>query len=124
MAVRPSRPSSHDSPPAGEQAERLQKILASAGSGSRRNCEELILAGRVEGDRRGGDQLGAKADAHTQEIRVDGVALPRPRLVYFMVHKPKGVVSTNSDPSGRPRVVDLVQYEGRLFTVGRLDMSS
>ncbi|HTM55702.1 MAG TPA: pseudouridine synthase [Pirellulales bacterium] len=124
MAIRPSRPSLQDSPPAGEEAERLQKILASAGIGSRRKCEELILAGRVEVDRKVVNQLGAKADPHTQEIRVDGVALARPRLVYFMVHKPKGVVSTNYDPSGRPRVVDLVQYEGRLFTVGRLDMSS
>jgi 23S rRNA pseudouridine2605 synthase len=124
MTARPSRPISQDSPPSGEEAERLQKILASAGVGSRRKCEELILAGRVEVDRRVVNQLGAKADPHTQEIRVDGVALARPRLVYFMVHKPKGVVSTNYDPSGRPRVVDLVNYEGRLFTVGRLDMSS
>jgi len=99
MAVRPSRPSLPDAPPAGEDAERLQKILASAGIGSRRKCEELILAGRVEVDRRIVNQLGAKADPHSQEIRVDGAALARPRLVYFMVHKPKGVVSTNYDPS-------------------------
>jgi 23S rRNA pseudouridine2605 synthase len=102
----------------------LQKILASAGLGSRRKCEELILSGRVEVDRRVVSQLGAKADCRHQEVRVDGVPLPRPRRVYFLVNKPAGVVSTNSDPSGRARVIDLVGYPGRLFTVGRLDMSS
>jgi len=107
-----------------EGPERLQKILAAAGLGSRRKCEELILAGRVEVDRRVVHELGAKADRREQEIRVDGVPLPRPRLVYFMIHKPTGILSTNSDPSGRPRVIDLVDYPGRLFTVGRLDMSS
>ena len=66
----------------------------------------------------------AKADCRHQEVRVDGVPLPRPRRVYFLVNKPAGVVSTNSDPSGRARVIDLVGYPGRLFTVGRLDMSS
>ena len=120
-----SRPRTLAKPPAPiakPQAQRLQKILASAGVGSRRHCEDLILSGRVEVDRRVVNQLGAKADASQQEIRVDGQPLPRPRLVYFMVHKPRGVVSTNRDPSGRPRVVDLVDYQGRLFTVGRLDM--
>jgi len=110
--------------PISDGPERLQKILAAAGLGSRRKCEELILAGRVEVDRRVVHQLGAKADRRAQEIRVDGVPLPRPRLVYFMIHKPTGILSTNSDPSGRPRVIDLVDYPGRLFTVGRLDMSS
>jgi 23S rRNA pseudouridine2605 synthase len=102
----------------------LQKILAAAGLGSRRHCEELILAGRVEVDRRVACELGTKAHRQHQEIRVDGVPLASPRLVYFAVHKPPGVVSTNRDPSGRPRVIDLVGYPGRLFTVGRLDMSS
>jgi 23S rRNA pseudouridine2605 synthase len=103
---------------------RLQKILAAAGLGSRRQCEQLILAGRVEVDRRVVSELGAKADPDRQEIRVDGVNLPRPRLVYFAVNKPPGVVSTSRDPAGRARVIDLVPYRGRLFTVGRLDMSS
>ena len=103
---------------------RLQKILAAAGLGSRRQCEELILSGRVEVDRQVVNELGAKADPAEQEVRVDGVSLPKPRLVYFMVNKPTGVLSTNNDPSGRPRVIDLVPYTGRLFTVGRLDMSS
>lgn len=108
----------------GDDGQRLQKILAGAGLGSRRECEELIRSGRVEIDRRVVTELGTKADPSAQEIRVDGVALPKPRLVYFLVNKPTGVVSTNSDPSGRPRVIDLVGYPGRLFTVGRLDMSS
>jgi 23S rRNA pseudouridine2605 synthase len=103
---------------------RLQKILAAAGLGSRRQCEELILAGRVEVDRQVVRELGTKADPAHQEIRVDGVGLPRPRLVYFAVNKPPGVVSTSRDPAGRTRVIDLVPYQGRLFTVGRLDMSS
>jgi 23S rRNA pseudouridine2605 synthase len=105
-------------------AERLQKLLAAAGLGSRRNCEELILSGRVEVDRHVVKELGTKADPHKAEIRVDGIPLPQPRLVYFLVNKPTGVVSTNSDPSGRPRVIDLIAYPGRLFTVGRLDMST
>jgi 23S rRNA pseudouridine2605 synthase len=113
----PPRPEAHG-------PERLQKLLATAGLGSRRKCEELILAGRVEVDRQVVRELGTKADPHKVEIRVDGVPLSKPRLVYFLVNKPTGVVSTNSDPSGRPRVIDLVAYSGRLFTVGRLDMSS
>lgn len=103
---------------------RLQKILAAAGLGSRRQCEELIETGRVEVDRQLVTELGAKADPEKQEIRVDGVKLPKTRLVYFMVNKPPGIISTSSDPSGRPRVIDLVPYDGRVFTVGRLDKSS
>jgi 23S rRNA pseudouridine2605 synthase len=103
---------------------RLQKILAAAGLGSRRQCEELILTGRVEVDRKIVAELGAKADPESQEIRVDGVKLPKTQLVYFMVNKPPGIISTSSDPSGRPRVIDLVPYDGRVFTVGRLDKSS
>ncbi len=122
--------SAHRAPPVKSAAgkphgpERLQKVLASAGLGSRRHCEELIAAGRVEVDHRVVTELGTRVDRQQQEIRVDGVALAEPRLVYFMVNKPPGVVSTNRDPSGRPRVIDLVQYGSRLFTVGRLDMSS
>jgi len=104
--------------------ERLQKVLAAAGLGSRRYCEELIETGRVEVDGQVVTALGSKADPHTQRIRVDGSPLPAPARVYFVLNKPTGVVSTNSDPSGRPRVIDLVPYRGRLFTVGRLDLSS
>ena len=118
----PVRKPSAARPSTGPQ--RLQKILAAAGLGSRRQCEQLIVAGRVEVDRRVVTELGARADLAQQEVRVDGVGLATSRPVYFAVNKPPGVVSTNRDPAGRPRVIDLVPYPGRLFTVGRLDMSS
>ena len=101
-------------------------MLAAAGLGSRRQCEELITTGRVEIDRKVITELGSRVDAATQEIRVDGQPLPRTKLFYYAVHKPAGVVSTNSDPAGRTRVIDMVPNSGdiRLFTIGRLDMSS
>jgi 23S rRNA pseudouridine2605 synthase len=104
--------------------ERLQKFLAAAGLGSRRQCEELILAGRVEVDRTVVDELGARVDSNRQEVRVDGEVIERRRRVYFAVHKPPNVVSTNRDPAGRTRVIDLVPAGEELFTVGRLDKSS
>ncbi len=104
---------------------RLQKVLAAAGLGSRRQCEELITTGRVEIDRQVVTELGTRVDPATQQIRVDGVALSRPKLVYYAVNKPVGVVCTSRDPSGRPRVIDLLpNSEARLFAIGRLDMSS
>ena len=106
------------------KAERLQKLLAVAGYGSRRKCEELILDGRVEVNRKIVDILGTRVDLQVQEIRVDGELLPRRKLVYYAVHKPSGVVSTSRDPAGRPRVIDLVPDGQHLFTVGRLDRSS
>lgn len=105
--------------------ERLQKVMAAAGIGSRRRCEELILAGRVEVDRRVVRTLGTRVDAERQEVRVDGTPLAHTRRVYYLVNKPVGVVSTNFDPSGRTRVIDLLPRTAeRLFTVGRLDQSS
>jgi 23S rRNA pseudouridine2605 synthase len=105
--------------------ERLQKVLAAAGIASRRDCEQLILEGRVEVDRKVVTELGTRVELHQQEIRVDGEALPRPRLVYFAVNKPTGVVTTARDPAGRPRVVDLLPPDvPRTFAVGRLDISS
>jgi len=104
---------------------RLQKALAAAGIDSRRKCEELILAGRVEVDGQVVTRLGTRVDPLRQQIRVDGEPLPRQRLFYYAVHKPPGVVCTNYDRAGRPRVVDLVPSRGaRLFTVGRLDLNS
>ncbi len=105
--------------------DRLQKVLAAAGLGSRRNCEELIRAGRVEVDRRVVRELGTRVAADRQEIRVDGTPITVSRKVYFLVNKPPGVVSTSHDPSGRPLVLDLLPAgRERLFTVGRLDLSS
>jgi 23S rRNA pseudouridine2605 synthase len=106
-------------------SQRLQKVLAAAGLGSRRQCEELITAGRVEVDRRVVTELGTRVDPVQQEIRVDGQKLPRPGMHYYAVYKPPGVLSTNRDPSGRPRVIDLLPPGRlRLFTVGRLDLNS
>jgi 23S rRNA pseudouridine2605 synthase len=105
-------------------SERLQKVLAAAGLGSRRDCEELITEGRVEVDRHVVTELGTKVDPLKQEIRVDGVALHRPKRLYFAVNKPPGVITTNFDPSGRARVIDLVPTQERVFAVGRLDRAS
>jgi 23S rRNA pseudouridine2605 synthase len=108
-----------------DKGQRLQKVLAAAGLGSRRQCEELIVSARVEVDRQVVTELGTRVDQSRQEIRVDGVPLPRPKHVYYAVNKPAGVVSTNRDPAGRPRVVDLIpQAHDRLFPVGRLDLNS
>ncbi len=80
--------------------------------GSRRQCEELITSGRVEVDRRVVTELGTRVDPASQEIRLDGETLTASRAVYYAVNKPTGVVSTNADPAGRPRVIDLVPSRG------------
>jgi 23S rRNA pseudouridine2605 synthase len=104
---------------------RLQKVLADAGIGSRRKCEELITAGRVTVDGSVVTALGTKVDPEVAEVRIDGEPVPRPaRRLYYMLNKPTGVVSTTNDPTGRPRVLDLVPDAQRLFLVGRLDLSS
>ena len=105
----------------GEPGERLQKILAQAGLGSRRACEELIAAGRVRvnGARA---SLGDRADPETDVIEVDGAAIGvRQGLVHYLLNKPTGVVTTADDPQGRPTVVDLVPADARVYPVGRLD---
>jgi 23S rRNA pseudouridine2605 synthase len=120
------QPSSRPAQPAApaDTRQRLQKVLAAAGVASRRQCEQLIREGRVEVDRTVVTELGTRVDPLTQEIRVDGAVLRRTKRVYYMVNKPPGVVCTNSDPSGRTRVVDLIESDERLFTVGRLDRAS
>lgn len=104
--------------------ERLQKVLAAGGLGSRRQCEELIQEGRVEVDRKVVTELGTRVDPSTQTIRVDGVSLKVQRKQYFAVHKPTGVVSTSKDQWRRARVIDLVSSKDRVFTIGRLDKES
>jgi 23S rRNA pseudouridine2605 synthase len=106
--------------------ERLQKILAAAGVASRRKAEELITAGRISVNGEKVTALGSKADARSDEIRLDGELLRGPeRHVYIVLHKPKGYVTTVSDPAGRPTVVDLLTgVEARVFPVGRLDYAS
>lgn len=102
---------------------RLQKVLAAAGLGSRRACEDLIVEGRVEIDGKIVTELGTRVYPETQIIRVDGSRLPtRTGMTYLVLNKPRGVVSTMSDPEGRPCVGDYVQdHKQRLFHVGRLD---
>jgi 23S rRNA pseudouridine2605 synthase len=106
--------------------ERLQKILAAAGLASRRKAEELITAGRVSVNGEKVTALGSKADPRMDEIRVDGQLLRgRQRHVYIALYKPKGYVTTVSDPEGRPTVMDLLHgMEQRVFPVGRLDYAS
>ena len=102
--------------------ERLQKVLAAGGLGSRRSCEELITQGRVTVDGRPATELGTKADPERQEVRCDGEIVRPAKNVYFLVNKPQGYVCTNEDERGRPRVIDMLPGGGRrLFTVGRLD---
>ncbi len=110
--------------PAAPRRVRLQRALAAAGFGSRRQCEELITEGRVEVDGQIVDQLGATIDPASSKVFVDGTPLKPRRLVYYAVNKPVGVVTTNADPEGRPRVIDLVPPDERVFPVGRLDRSS
>jgi len=102
---------------------RLQKVLASAGVGSRRYCEELIGAGRVEVDGEIVRRFGARVDPQHQVIRVDGRRIPaREDLVYLALNKPAGVLTSMSDSRGRKTMTDLLgDTAERLFHVGRLD---
>jgi 23S rRNA pseudouridine2605 synthase len=106
------------------EGERLQKVLAQLGVGSRRACEELIAAGRVTVN---GEvaRLGQRVDPDTDLVAIDGVPVGiRPGLVYYALNKPAGVVSTASDPQQRPVVMGLVPDEPRVHPVGRLDADS
>lgn len=107
-----------------EKPERINKVLAHAGFGSRRHVEDLIRAGRVSINGRTIRELGTRVE-EGQKITVDGVPVKEEKLAYYLVHKPKGYLSTNYDPAGRPRVIDLVpQISQRVYTVGRLDEAS
>lgn len=104
--------------------ERLQKILAGAGYGSRRVCEDLIEQGRVQVN---GEiaRLGQRARSESDHIAVDGIPVPvREGMAYYLLNKPVGVVSTASDPQGRPTVVGLVPANPRVYPVGRLDAAT
>lgn len=101
--------------------ERLQKIMASAGVASRRQCEEMILQGVVSVNGRVVSELPAFADPDTDVIMVGDRRLQRRRPVYFLLNKPKGVICTSDDPQGRPKATDLVPAAERVFCVGRLD---
>ena len=119
---------------------RLQKAMAESGFASRRTCEELIEAGRVTVNGQQVKELPAWVDPAQDAIKVDGEAIPRPPRArrgkehtaigktYVMVNKPRGVISTNDDPEGRKRVIDLIEdkqlLRKRLYPVGRLDADS
>jgi 23S rRNA pseudouridine2605 synthase len=106
------------------QGERLQKVLAVRGWGSRRVCEDLISSGRVTVN---GEiaVLGRRVDADQDLVEVDGVPIGvKPGLVYYLLNKPAGVVTTSSDTHGRRTVVELVPDQPRVYPVGRLDIDS
>ncbi len=117
---KPSKSSSRKKDP----RQRLQRVMASAGIGSRRECELIIEEGRVEVDGEIVMTLGVKVDPTKQQIYVDAQELVIQRLQYFMLNKPPGILSTSKDPSGRPRVIDLIKTDKRVYNVGRLDQSS
>ncbi len=106
--------------------ERLQKIIARAGLASRRAAEQMIVEGRVQVDGRVVKELGAKADPSESDIRVDGTRIHiERRRRYIMLNKPRGYMTTRSDPGGRPTVMELLPHSLRsVYPVGRLDMSS
>ncbi|MDQ3878586.1 MAG: rRNA pseudouridine synthase [Actinomycetota bacterium] len=106
------------------EPQRLQKVLARAGVGSRRSIEEMIRAGRI---RINGQQarLGDRVDRYKDKVEIDGSRVPLAAdLEYYLVNKPVGVVSTADDPEGRPTIVDLVDTATRVWPVGRLDVDS
>jgi 23S rRNA pseudouridine2605 synthase len=103
---------------------RLQKVLARAGFGSRRACDDLIADGRVTVN---GDVavLGRRVEPEADTVAVDGVVIGiRPGLVHYLLNKPAGVITTADDPHGRPTVMGLVPEEPRVFPVGRLDQDT
>src|SRR5580700_5203044 len=108
-----------------ETPERLNKLLAHAGVGSRRKVEGLINAGRVSVDGQVVHELGTKVEPGKHKITVDGQPVKLERHVYWLVNKPRGYLCTNHDPARRPLVIDLIPHvEQRVYTVGRLDESS
>lgn len=138
MTTKSTSPASGNSSPDAEpRGERLQKILAKAGIASRRAAEQIILDGRVQVNGTLVTELGTRADPERDHVRVDGKLLHgREPQRYYMLHKPRGYVSTSDDPEGRPTVLQLLGQEGqkkvtgehnklpRLYPVGRLDYLS
>ena len=110
--------------PESATGERLQKVLARIGIGSRRVCEDLIAAGRITVNGLVAD-LGRRVDPEVDEVALDGTPIGvKPGLVHYLLNKPAGVITTADDPQGRPTVLSLVPDEPRVFPVGRLDMDT
>jgi len=104
--------------------ERLQKVLAHAGVASRRQCEELILQGRVRVNGQVVTELGTKVDPVRDTIEVDGQPITPEDKVYILLHKPQGYLSDTRDFRGRPSALGLVPDGERLYPAGRLDARS
>ncbi len=105
--------------------ERLQKILAGAGIGSRRECERIIAAGRVSVDGKRVTTLGATVDADKSKICCDGMPIRKQRKIYYLLNKPKGYVCTNRDELDRLKAIDIIEnVTQRIYTIGRLDKES
>ena len=105
--------------------ERLQKILARAGVASRRGAEEVIRAGRVRVNGRIVTDMGIKVDDHKDRVEVDGRRLVSQKPAYYILHKPRGCVTTLDDPEGRPTIADILgRIPERVFPVGRLDFNT
>ncbi|MGD9782822.1 MAG: pseudouridine synthase [Kiritimatiellia bacterium] len=116
-------------PPATPNGIRLQKFLAAAGIGSRRHCEELIVAARVRVDGAVVAQLGARVDPQTQRVELDGRPVRAEPHRTYLADKPRGILCTSFDPEGRPTIVEWAAQMGadprlRLYTIGRLDFDS
>jgi 23S rRNA pseudouridine2605 synthase len=125
--VRPPAPANATEPPVTRAGERLHKVLAARGVASRRAAEQLIQEGRVTVDGQVVRELGARVRPERVVIRVDGRELRQPRQVYLLLNKPRGYITTASDPAGRRTVYDLIDprvVPERVYSVGRLDMDS
>jgi 23S rRNA pseudouridine2605 synthase len=106
------------------QPQRIQKVLARAGVASRREVEEMVTAGRVRVNGRPA-RIGQRVDPSKDQVEVDGSPVPLdPELVYYLLNKPRGVVSSAADPEGRTTVLDIADVEARVWPVGRLDVDS
>lgn len=105
--------------------ERLQKILAEAGLGSRRECEKIITAGRVTVDGKRVATLGTTADADKSRICCDDIPIRKQRKIYYLLNKPKGYLCTNRDELGRLQAIDIIEnVTQRIYSIGRLDKES
>ena len=100
--------------------ERLQKFIANSGYASRRKAEELIEAGRVKVDGKVVTELGTKVSGN-ETVEIDGTVLSKETKVYYLLNKPRSVISSSSDKEGRKTVVDIIEDDKRVYPVGRLD---
>ena len=103
--------------------ERLQKYIASCGIASRRKAEELITEGKVQVNGRKVTELGVKINPQKDKVKVNGQLLAQEKPVYYLLNKPKGVITSVSDPQGRETVLDYIKNETkRIYPIGRLDL--